>query len=178
VVAESGASPVSTPRAPWHTHSWLWSASFDHTNLAPAAQAQMHRRRANSENSPFFRLPPEVNTRRLKPQLYVCTEVGQNQYPLAEIQYDGSHRDLDPVITKLFLDKCGTPSSLPFRQSTGRLHGVKAVWNFASRALFHGSGSWWEILSERYMNGADSVRCRIAGNDENFGRFRIHRQVF
>jgi hypothetical protein len=55
---------------------------------------------------------------------------------------------------------------------------VKAMWNFASRALFDGSGSWREILSERYMNGADFVRCRIASNGEHFGAFRIHRQSF
>lgn len=34
--------------------------------------------------TPFFRLPPEANTRRLNAQLYVWTELGQNQYLLAE----------------------------------------------------------------------------------------------
>lgn len=43
----------------------------------PAPSTQFHRRRANSENPPFFQLPPEANTRRSKAQLYVCTEAGQ-----------------------------------------------------------------------------------------------------
>ncbi len=34
----------------------------------------------------IFSTPPEANTRRSKTQLSVCTEVGQNQYPLAHTE--------------------------------------------------------------------------------------------
>jgi hypothetical protein len=71
---------------------FLHACKAGHTDCHAAASVRICPRRANLENAPFFRLPPEANTRWLKAQLYVWTEVGQNQYSLAESDQSGAMR--------------------------------------------------------------------------------------